>query len=127
MTKPPFFGWPVFRDHWADRRKIHDKLHTAGLKVSASPHISSRVPAMKTRPPLRLPRSLLFLLLALPAGPVVQAQESGSPSETTDAAAATMGRQVYEAKCVSCHGPNGIGTAEVVFPSPIFGDRATAI
>ncbi len=33
------------------------------------------------------------------------------------------GRQVYEAKCQSCHGTNGIGTPEV--PAPIFGDRST--
>jgi cytochrome c5 len=79
---------------------------------------------MKTKPPLRLLRSLLVLLIVLHAEPFVQAQQSGIPLETADAATLELGRKVYEAKCISCHGPNGIGTPEV--PSPIFGDRANA-
>ena len=34
------------------------------------------------------------------------------------------GRAVYESRCISCHGANGIGTTEV--PAPIFGDRPTS-
>ncbi|MFN9720426.1 MAG: c-type cytochrome, partial [Planctomycetota bacterium] len=33
------------------------------------------------------------------------------------------GRVVYETRCRSCHGLNGVGTPEV--PAPIFGDRST--
>lgn len=79
---------------------------------------------MKTKPPLRLLRSLLVLLLALNAEPLVQAQQSGGTSEAAAVATLELGRKVYEAKCLSCHGLNGIGTPDV--PSPIFGDRANA-
>ncbi len=34
------------------------------------------------------------------------------------------GRAVYESRCISCHGANGIGTTDV--PAPIFGDRPTS-
>jgi hypothetical protein len=62
------------------------------------------------------PRLFLCLLLfGLWAPCVIHADESDI---------LVRGQQIYEAKCISCHGPNGSGTPDV--PAPLFGDRATS-
>ncbi len=63
-------------------------------------------------------RSFLLLSLHLLAASV-DAGQSGQPGSVLE-----RGRAIYERQCISCHGPNGIGTTEA--PSAIFGDRPTS-
>ncbi len=69
-----------------------------------------------------LPVALVFAVLNLFSISQVTAQESAITTGLN--LAMERGRAVYEEKCISCHGLNGMGTAEA--PSPIFGDRPTS-
>ncbi|MCA9008798.1 MAG: DUF1592 domain-containing protein [Planctomycetaceae bacterium] len=65
-------------------------------------------------------------LLLLSATESVRADGSADPADPITAQNPVLerGRAVYELRCVSCHGANGSGTADV--PAPIFGDRPTS-
>ncbi|MFM7865058.1 MAG: c-type cytochrome, partial [Planctomycetaceae bacterium] len=41
-----------------------------------------------------------------------------------NAPASARGQQIYQERCISCHGVNGQGTPQA--PAPIFGDRSLA-
>ena len=64
-----------------------------------------------------VPSFLLLSLHLLAAS--VHAGQSDQPGSVLE-----RGRAIYERQCISCHGPNGIGTTDA--PSPIFGDRPTS-
>lgn len=78
-------------------------------------------------------------LICVSKSPPVMAQVGAAATNTNQAvrnlaavrlvsassdAAMELGRQIYEERCIRCHGPNGTGTKEV--PAPIFGDRPTS-
>ncbi len=65
-------------------------------------------------------------LLLLSASFTVRADDAPQTADESSALNSILerGRAVYESRCVSCHGVNGIGTTEV--PAPIFGDRPTS-
>lgn len=87
-----------------------------------------------------LPVALVFVaLIGLSVCSPLMAQVGASAASTNQAvrnlaavrlvsasadAALERGREIYEERCIRCHGPNGTGTKE--FPAPIFGDRPTS-
>lgn len=47
-----------------------------------------------------------------------------TPTTAAPAPASARGQQIYQERCISCHGVNGQGTPQA--PAPIFGDRSLA-
>ena len=87
-----------------------------------------------------LPVALVFMaLISLSVCSPLMAQVGASAAGTNRAvrnlaavrlvsasatAAMERGREIYEERCIRCHGPNGTGTKDA--PAPIFGDRPTS-
>ena len=87
-----------------------------------------------------LPVALVFVaLIGLAVCSPVMAQVGASAASTNQAVrnlaevrlvsasanvAMERGREIYEERCIRCHGPNGTGTKDA--PAPIFGDRPTS-
>ena len=67
-----------------------------------------------------------FSTVTVPDAVAQNADAKSSPDSPggDPSAALEHGRQVYQDKCIQCHGENGAGTPE--YPSPIFGDRPTS-
>lgn len=67
--------------------------------------------------------STVFLLLC--ATSLESAAAIDEPQQNSkDTSATVRGQQIYQDRCISCHGVNGQGTPQV--PAPIFGDRSLA-
>lgn len=67
--------------------------------------------------------STVFLLLC--AASLESAAAIDEPQQNSkDTSATVRGQQIYQDRCISCHGVNGQGTPQV--PAPIFGDRSLA-
>jgi hypothetical protein len=73
------------------------------------------MPGIRFGDSLRVAMATIGTVL-LTAASVVQAQERAVPERT--------GQQVYESVCISCHGPDGKGTAELakIIRLPDFSD-----
>ena len=69
--------------------------------------------------------SAAMLLFAVPQASAAVLDEPQQPHGTAgDAALTARGQQIYQERCISCHGVNGQGTPQA--PAPIFGDRSLA-
>ncbi|MFN5899347.1 MAG: c-type cytochrome, partial [Planctomyces sp.] len=66
--------------------------------------------------------STALLLFAVPQSSAAVFDEPQQPSGDTPLTA--RGQQIYQERCISCHGVNGQGTPQA--PAPIFGDRSLA-
>ena len=69
--------------------------------------------------------STALLLLAVPRASAAVLDEPQQPPGTSgDTPLTARGQQIYQERCISCHGVNGQGTPQA--PAPIFGDRSLA-
>jgi mono/diheme cytochrome c family protein len=70
-------------------------------------------------------RSLLLLILAASAMPIVAGAQPAKPALYT-ADQATAGAAVYAQSCAACHGPQMEGVAAPALKGSAFGEMATA-